>query len=384
MTALTRLVAGECRRQRGRFCGAASFAAVAAGASVALLGLSGWFITAASEAGIAGATAAVTFNALLPSAGIRLLAILRTGCRYGERVVGHDASLRAMSHLRPALFRALAAAPASQAMAWAAGDATARLVRDVGDVETALVQRAPLCGAVMAAASGVGLMLMAGPKPAVALTAILVTILVAARLLAARLDQHGRAIPPALGSLSAEVAAVLTATPELRAYGLEAWAAERVRNRSAALLALQSRVTAGSGVHDLLLATGSGLAAFGALLLAWPAGPALAALAALGAAASVEGFGAVLRVLQHRGRLQAAQHRLDVLFWPGAGDGAALLTGGRSSRLPWLGHTVSAGTDRGHHGALRQRQDDASRDTDGSPPCSARDDKHRRHGFGGH
>ncbi len=336
MTALARMVAGECRRQRGRFWGAALFAAVAAGASVALLGLSGWFITASSEAGIAGTAAAAAFNALLPSAGIRLLAILRTGCRYGERVVGHDAALRAMSHLRPALFRALAAAPASQAMAWAAGDATARLVQDVGEMETALVQRAPLCGAAMAGASGVGLMLIAGPRPAAALTAILAAVLIAARLLAARLDQHGRGIPSAQGSLRAEVAAVLAAAPELRAYGLEAWAAERVRDRSAALLAVQSRVTAGSGAHDLVLATGSGVAVFGALLLAWPGGPALAALAALGAAASVEGFGAVLRVLQHRGRLQAAQHRLDVLVGPARATGPRSSPAGAELGLPGL------------------------------------------------
>ena len=57
-----------------------------------LLGISGWFIRAAALAGAAGTTAAVAFNTLLPSACIRLLAIVRTGCRYSERLSGHEAA----------------------------------------------------------------------------------------------------------------------------------------------------------------------------------------------------------------------------------------------------------------------------------------------------
>lgn len=46
-------------------------------AGIALLGLSGWFITATSLAGLTAT--AITFDVFAPSAGIRLLAILRTG-----------------------------------------------------------------------------------------------------------------------------------------------------------------------------------------------------------------------------------------------------------------------------------------------------------------
>ncbi|MGZ3306173.1 MAG: amino acid ABC transporter ATP-binding/permease protein, partial [Asticcacaulis sp.] len=63
-------------------------AACAAGVSlsaVALLGLSGWFLTAAAVAGAGGIVAAQAFNYVLPSAFIRLFAIARTALRYGER-----------------------------------------------------------------------------------------------------------------------------------------------------------------------------------------------------------------------------------------------------------------------------------------------------------
>ena len=52
---------------------------------MALLGLSGWFITATALAGLS-ATTAVVIDVFMPSAGNRLLALGRTGARYGERV----------------------------------------------------------------------------------------------------------------------------------------------------------------------------------------------------------------------------------------------------------------------------------------------------------
>ena len=86
---LDQLFARERRAQRRRLRQAALLAALVAAASVLLLGLSGWFITAAALAGASGIVAAQAFNYMLPSAGIRLLAIVRTGARYGERLASH-------------------------------------------------------------------------------------------------------------------------------------------------------------------------------------------------------------------------------------------------------------------------------------------------------
>lgn len=73
---------------------------------LALLGLSGWFITAAGLAGLLGLGA--TFDIFRPSAGVRFLAIGRTAARYGERLLTHDATLRALAALRIRLMQALA------------------------------------------------------------------------------------------------------------------------------------------------------------------------------------------------------------------------------------------------------------------------------------
>ncbi|WP_424927318.1 amino acid ABC transporter ATP-binding/permease protein [Amaricoccus tamworthensis] len=69
----------------------------------ALLGLSGWFVTATGLAGIAGI--GIAFDVFRPSAGVRFLALGRTAARYGERLLTHDATLRALAALRVVLLR---------------------------------------------------------------------------------------------------------------------------------------------------------------------------------------------------------------------------------------------------------------------------------------
>lgn len=79
---------------------------------IALLALSGWFITAAAAAGMIGLGA--LFNVFVPSALVRFLALGRTAARYGERLTTHDATLRALANLRVRLLRGVLASPYRQ------------------------------------------------------------------------------------------------------------------------------------------------------------------------------------------------------------------------------------------------------------------------------
>ena len=83
--------------------GGAGLASLTVLMGMALLGLSGWFIAATALAGLLPATALV-FDVFMPSAGIRLLAVGRTGARYAERMVTHDATLAVLAALRQKLF----------------------------------------------------------------------------------------------------------------------------------------------------------------------------------------------------------------------------------------------------------------------------------------
>lgn len=95
------------RPARMRFGIALFLSALAGASSVILLGLSGWFLTAAALAGVSGA--GYVFNHLYPSAGVRGAAFSRVLTRYGEQLVGHDATLSLSARLRPDLFAASAA-----------------------------------------------------------------------------------------------------------------------------------------------------------------------------------------------------------------------------------------------------------------------------------
>lgn len=95
----------------------AALAALTTLGGMALLGLSGWFITATAIAGMSASTAFM-FDVFAPSAGIRLLALGRTGTRYAERLVTHDATFGALAELRVRLFRG-----------WSLPDAASRLLR---------------------------------------------------------------------------------------------------------------------------------------------------------------------------------------------------------------------------------------------------------------
>jgi ATP-binding cassette subfamily C protein CydC len=314
MTPLGHLIAAQRQRQRGRLAAAALAAAAVTAASVLLLGLSGWFITAAALAGLAGPVAANAFNYMLPAVWIRLFAILRTGGRYAERVVGHDAALRAMAALRPKLFAAMLAAPLDRALRLTVGDAATRMVQDVDAVEARFVRLSAPWGALAAFVGGMAMLLPAGLAPACATALILGATLLVARGLATRAAGAGRAVQRANGRLKESYASHIAAGAELRAYGLEDRAAARIAQDGQDLLAAQARVTAWGGWFLLLQTGAPGLAGMVALGLSLHAPLPLAAMAALGAAMTLEGAGAVLRGQEVQGALTESEARLDALL----------------------------------------------------------------------
>ena len=84
MKQLVTLVAMLVRGERRAFLRGLALAATVLAMGVALLGLSGWFITAAAAAGLAGIRG--LFDVFHASRRcVRFLALGRTAARYGER-----------------------------------------------------------------------------------------------------------------------------------------------------------------------------------------------------------------------------------------------------------------------------------------------------------
>ena len=110
---------------------AVMLSALATLAHAALLATSGWFITAMALAGLAG----TLMNYFLPAALIRGFAIVRILGRYGERLVGHEATLRFVASLRPWLFARLERSTPAASDALRDGDVLTRLRGDIDRLE---------------------------------------------------------------------------------------------------------------------------------------------------------------------------------------------------------------------------------------------------------
>lgn len=117
-------------------------------AGIGLLGLSGWFLTAAALSTLGSA-----FNIFAPSAGVRGLSFIRILSRYGEKLSGHDMTLRLLSDLRAWLFSKLfPLVPLGRR--FGRGDLVSRLLADVEALDTVfLVALGPISTAVLAGAA---------------------------------------------------------------------------------------------------------------------------------------------------------------------------------------------------------------------------------------
>lgn len=98
-------------------------------ASIGLLTLSGWFLTAAAVAGLT--IARETFNYMLPGAFVRGMAMGRTAGRWGERVVSHDATFKVLADLRIFFFEKLAPLIPGRVANLRDADLLNRLVADI-------------------------------------------------------------------------------------------------------------------------------------------------------------------------------------------------------------------------------------------------------------
>jgi len=131
MIALWRLLPALYRRRLGALLGTLLLALITIAAGVGLLGVSGWFLSAAALAG-----AGSVFNLFVPSALVRLLSFVRIAARYAERLVGHAATLRLLTDLRSRVFEVLVRLTPRQLGRYRDGDLVARLTGDVDALDT--------------------------------------------------------------------------------------------------------------------------------------------------------------------------------------------------------------------------------------------------------
>jgi ATP-binding cassette subfamily C protein CydC len=297
------------------------FGILAAAAVIGLLGLSGWFITAAALAG-ATAAGAAGFNFFFPSIGVRIFAVGRTLARYAERVFSHDATFRILSDLRTVFYRRLEPIAPAGLLRFQSGDILQRVVGDIDTLDHLYLRLVSPCAvAAFVVAGVVGFIAAIDAAVGAVAAAFLLAGAVGVSALSAWLGGGaGRAMNVAVGRLRVRVVEGILCIGELLACGAHRRYLEKMDRDRLDLISTQRAMSRLGALAVALVSTASGL---GALAVVWLAcqgvvenrlDPAEAALVVFMLIAAFEFVLPLAAAFQFLGRTGAAARRLsDVL-----------------------------------------------------------------------
>ena len=223
-------------------------------ASIGLMTLSGWFISAAALAG-ASAVTARQFNYFTPGAGVRGFAIARTVGRYFERVTTHEATFRLLAGLRSWFYRCLEPLGPARLQQFRSADLLNRLVADIDALDN-LYLRVLAPSVVALLASLIMLLFLSVYSPEIALVAAIGLLLAGlatpllAHLLARRM---GETQLLATAGLRQHLVALVQGLADLYIYGGVEQAVKRAQEQESALQRTQLRMSLLTGLTSALI-----------------------------------------------------------------------------------------------------------------------------------
>jgi ATP-binding cassette subfamily C protein CydC len=322
------LLAGE----RRAYAQGMALSAIVLVMGVALLALSGWFITAAAAAGMIGL--GTVFNVFAPSAMVRFLALGRTVARYGERLTTHDATLRALSNLRVRLLRGVLRSPYRQIERLRASVFLNRVTSDV-DALDGLALRLVLPGAaglLVIGISAIALALLVHPSIA---AVILVGYGIGPTVVfiwgQSRADAPSRKAQAGMQALRSRMIDLIATREELIVFGQVPSARASVASASEFQSKNQSsveRIERATGLWIDLMGWAVVASALGIGASLVQAGEITAAQAAIGIFAALalsEAVAPVRRALSEIGRMRSAAKRVVPIIANPRADFGALL-----------------------------------------------------------
>lgn len=287
-------------------------------ASIGLLTLSGWFLSASAVVGVAGL---YSFNYMLPAAGVRGAAITRTAGRYFERLVSHDATFRVLEHLRVTTFsKLLPLSPAGLAR-FRQGDVLNRVVADVDTLDHLYLRViSPLVGAlVVIIVVLVGLSVLDLSLALMLSGIMLATLLILPPLFYRAGKATGENLTALRGQYRQQLTSWLQGQAELTIFGASQRYREQLENTELSWHEAQRRQSDLSAVSQAVMLTISGAAV---IVMLWFASGdvggntepgALIALFVFCALAAFEALAPVTGAFQHLGQVIASATRVTQL-----------------------------------------------------------------------
>ncbi len=303
------------RPDRWRLRLGAAIAALTLLTGIGLLSLSGWFITAAAAAGLAGLSGVIGSGFV--SGGVRGFALGRTFARYAERMVTHDATFRTLARLRLWVFEVAAPHVPGALSSMRSGDMLARVTQDVDALDNLYLRvLTPITAAIAGGLLATGLLAAFAPA---ALPGVLGTFILASVVLPLLAARSGRAPGEALTRYAAEARAdagdLVSGLAELKAYNADTRIIARLDAASTGWIDAQ-RALANRGVVNGAILSLAGPASFvigmtSAAVSGAP--PALAALAGFVGFALFEASAPLVDAAQLFGKTASSAKRLRAL-----------------------------------------------------------------------
>jgi ATP-binding cassette, subfamily C, bacterial CydC len=237
-------------------------------ANVGLLALSGWFIAAMALTGLG--THMIDY--FFPAAAIRGLAILRTGGRYLERLVSHEATFRLLAKLRVWFYEHLEPLAPARLQYYRGGDLLSRIRADIDSLDNMYLRvLAPSVAAVVTVALMTVFLLWFSPPVAAADFCGLLLVVLVWPLLALRGGRASGVLAVTLrGTLRSEAADSMRGFGELLVYQALDEKIIRFGQGSAALIAAQRSTARVNGVSSALTLLITQLSLWVAVIVAIP------------------------------------------------------------------------------------------------------------------
>ncbi|CED70975.1 transport ATP-binding protein CydC [Aliivibrio wodanis] len=288
-------------------------------ASIGLLTISGWFISASALAGLT--IARETFNYMLPAGAVRGFSIGRTAGRWGERVVSHNATFKLLTELRIFFFKKLIPLIPGRFSKLRDADLLNRLVADVDAMDHVYLRLiSPIIVGTLGIIGLTAFLAWFDVTIGLTLGAILFSLLLIWPTLFYKLGkQNGADLTQNKATLRIKTLDWLQGNAELRIFGAEEQYHQRILDAQVALLSNQRHMATLTGLANglLLLANGWTL-----LLMLWISADGIAgmtpdpmvAMVAFATMASFELLMPIAGAFQYLGQTLSSARRLNEII----------------------------------------------------------------------
>jgi ATP-binding cassette subfamily C protein CydC len=288
-------------------------------ASIGLLTISGWFISASAIAGLT--IARETFNYMLPAGAVRGFSIGRTAGRWGERVVSHNATFKLLTELRIFFFKKLIPLIPGRFSKLRDADLLNRLVADVDAMDHVYLRLiSPIIVGTLGIVGLTAFLAWFDVTIGLTLGAILFSLLLIWPTLFYKLGKkNGAELTQNKATLRIKTLDWLQGNAELRIFGAEDQYQQRILDAQVALLSNQRHMATLTGLANglLLLANGWTL-----LLMLWISADGIAgmtpdpmvAMVAFATMASFELLMPIAGAFQYLGQTLSSARRLNEII----------------------------------------------------------------------